>query len=107
MALLHLTDNNFRDEVLKSDLPVLVDFWAPWCGPCRAISHIIEELASELNGKIKIGKLNIEESPKTTSVYGIMSVPTLIFFKNGKVSDQFIGALDKTQLKRKIAESIL
>lgn len=107
MVLLHLTDGNFRDEVLKSDLPVLVDFWAPWCGHCRTILAIIDELAHEYKGKIKIGKLNVDESPNTASCYGIMSIPTLIFFKNGKITDQLIGALDRTQLKKKVAENVL
>lgn len=106
MSLLHLTDNNFKKEVLESDLPVLVDYWASWCGPCKMISPLIEDLAKEYAGKIKIGKLNVDESPKTATLYGIMSIPTLILFKDGKVVDQVVGALNKAELKKKIEENI-
>jgi len=106
MSLLHLTDNNFKKEVLESNLPILVDFWATWCGPCKMIAPIIEELAREYQGKIKIGKVNVDENPKTATSYGIMSIPTLIFFKNGKVIAQVAGALNKIELKRKIEENI-
>ena len=102
MALLHLTDNNFKKEVLESQLPVLVDFWASWCGPCKMITPIIEELAKEYHGKIKVAKLNVEESPKVATQYAIMSVPTLIFFKNGKVMEQAAGVLNKSEIKHKI-----
>ena len=102
MNLLHFTDANFKKDVLESNLPVLVDFWATWCGPCKMITPIIEELAKEYSGKIKIGKLNVEESPKTPSQYGVMSIPTLIFFKEGKVMEQVVGALNKAELKKKI-----
>lgn len=106
MSLLHLTDANFKKEVLESNQPVLVDFWANWCGPCKMIIPVIEELAKEYAGKIKIGKLNVDENPKTTSQYGIMSIPTLIFFKNGKVTGQITGALGKSELKKKIEENL-
>ncbi|MBM3245789.1 MAG: thioredoxin [Candidatus Omnitrophica bacterium] len=106
MSLLHLTDTNFKKEVLESSLPVLVDFWAIWCGPCRMISPIIEELAREYAGKVKIGKVNVDENPKTATQYGIMSIPTLLFFKNGKITDQVVGALSKVELKRRIEESL-
>ena len=106
MALLHLTDINFKKEVLESDLPVLVDFWATWCGPCKMISPILEELAKEYDKKFTIGKVNVEESPKTATHYGIMSVPALVFFKKGKISEQLVGALSKAQIKRKIEESL-
>lgn len=106
MALLHLTDSNFKKEVLESALPVLVDYWAPWCGPCKMVAPIIEELAKDYEGKIKIGKLNVDENPKTTTHYGIMSIPTLIFFKNGLVLEQAVGALSKTELKKKIEENL-
>ncbi len=106
MTLLHLTDNNFKKEVLESVLPVLVDFWATWCGPCKMIAPTIEELAKEYAGKIKIGKVNVDENPKTATLYGIMSIPTLLFFRNGKIVGQATGALNKTELKRKIEENI-
>ena len=106
MALLHLTDINFKKEVLESSFPVLVDFWATWCGPCKMITPILEELAKEYDKKFIIGKVNVEESPKTATQYGIMSVPTLVFFKKGKISEQLVGALSKAQIKRKIEENL-
>lgn len=106
MSLLHLTDANFKKEVLEFDLPVLVDFWAGWCGPCRVIAPILEELAKEYVGKVKIGKLNVDENPQIPTQYGIMSIPTLIFFKNGKVMEQVVGALSKSELKKKIEENL-
>ena len=106
MSLLHFTDTNFKKEVLESHLPVLVDFWAPWCGPCRMIAPIIEDLAKEYEGKIKIGKLNVDENPKTATTYGIMSIPTLMLFKNGKVAEQIVGVLNKAELKKKIEGNI-
>ena len=107
MALLHFTDSNFKKEVLESDLPVLVDFWAEWCGPCRMVAPIIEELAREYAQKIKVGKIDIDENPKIPTHYGVMSIPTFMFFKKGRVSEQVVGALSKTELKKKIEENIL
>ena len=101
-----LTDENFKKEVLESALPVLVDFWAPWCGPCKMIGPIVEELAKEYAESLVIGKVNVDENSKVATQYGIMSIPTLIFFKKGKVTDQVVGALGKTDLKRKIEENI-
>lgn len=106
MSIVHFTDSNFKKEVLESDLPVLVDFWATWCGPCKMIAPIVEELAKEYHGKIKVGKVNVDDNPKTATHYGIMSIPTLIFLKNGKVMDQLVGALTKSQLKNKIEENL-
>ena len=104
--LYHFTDGEFNEKVLQSDLPVLVDFWAPWCGPCRSIAPIIEELAKEYSGKIKVGKMNVDENPQTPSTYGIRGFPTLILFKEGKAVNQIIGAVPKAELKSMIEESI-
>jgi len=106
MALLQFTETNFKQEVLESDLPVIVDFWATWCGPCKLITPIVEELSREYQGKFKIGKLNVDDSSKIATRYGIMSIPTLMFFKKGKVMDQIVGALTKADLKKKIEENL-
>src|SRR4030043_1885914 len=97
--LVHVNDKNFASEVLKADLPVLVDFWATWCGPCRSISPIVEELAKEFLGKVKVTKLNVAASPATPSQYGVRGIPTLILFKGGKILDQIVGAVPKARLK--------
>jgi thioredoxin 1 len=107
MAVLHLSDENFKKEVLESGLAVVVDFWATWCGPCKRIAPIIEELSDEYSAKIKIGKINVEESPQTATFYGVMSIPTIIFFKNGRAIGQCVGALTKAELKKKIEEELL
>jgi thioredoxin 1 len=107
MAVIHLNDQNFKKEVLESGLPVIVDFWATWCAPCKKIAPIVEELGCEYSAKIRIGKIDVEESPATTSFYGVMSIPTLIFFKDGKVLSQCTGALSKADLKAKIEEELL
>lgn len=106
MPVIHLTDDNFKKEVLEADLPVLVDFWAAWCGPCRAIAPIIEEVSKEYENKLKIAKINIDENPKTPTHYSVMSIPTLLFFKKGRIINQVVGALSKSELKNKIAEII-
>lgn len=96
---LTFTDDNFESEVLKSDQPVLVDFWAPWCGPCQMMGPVIDELAEEMKGVAKIGKLDVDENPKKASEYGIMSIPSLKIFKGGKVVKEFMGVQQKTILK--------
>ena len=96
--ILQATDDNFDSEILKSETPALVDFWAAWCGPCRAIAPVIEELADEYADKIKIAKLNVDENPKTPGQYGIRAIPTLIVFKNGEVAEQITGAVSKAHL---------
>jgi thioredoxin 1 len=103
---LHFTDSNFKKEVLESNLPVLVDFWANWCGPCKMIAPIVDELANEYSGKMKIGKVDVDSNSAVASKYGVMSIPTLIFFKGGKVMDQVSGALNKSTLKQKIEENL-
>jgi thioredoxin 1 len=97
-----LNDGNFESEVLKSDLPVLIDFWAPWCGPCKMVGPIVEEIAKDYEGRLKVGKLNVDENSQTAGQYGIMSIPSLMFFKEGKVVDQIIGAVPKQQFVEKI-----
>lgn len=100
----HFTDLNFKKEVLESDLPVLVDFWAAWCGPCKRIAPLIDELAKEYAGKLKIGKVDVDTNSRIATEYGVMSIPTIIFFKSGKVINQVVGAVSKLDLKRKIEE---
>lgn len=100
--LLTLTQNNFDDEVLKSDIPVLVDFWAAWCGPCRMIGPIVEQLAEEYDGKIKVGKVNVDEQNELAAQYRVMSIPTLFIFKDGKIASQLIGARPKADLEEMI-----
>src|SRR3989344_8966386 len=98
------TDQNFETEVLKSTIPVVVDFWAPWCGPCKVVSPIIEELAGEFEGKVKVGKLNVDDNQAMASEYGIMSVPSIVFFKDGKPIKTMIGAQSKENFKKGIEE---
>ena len=97
-----LTDDNFSEEVLQSDQPVLVDFWAAWCGPCRMVAPIVEELAGEYDGRAKVCKLDVDAAQKTAGEFGIRSIPTLLIFKEGKVADQVIGAVPKTQITEKL-----
>lgn len=101
-ATLHFTDSAFDQEVLKSEVPVLVDFWAPWCGPCKAMSPTVDALAAEYAGKIKIGKMNTDENPATPMRYQVRGIPTLLLFKGGKVVDQRVGAMPKPEVKKMI-----
>ena len=102
MLEIELTDENFEKEVLKSDQPVLVDFWAEWCGPCQLMAPVIEELAKEYDGKAKIGKLNVDNSPNAASQFGIMSIPTLKIFKDGDVVEDLMGVQEKEFIKKKL-----
>ncbi|MFC1658379.1 thioredoxin [Candidatus Omnitrophota bacterium] len=97
-----LNDTNFKQEVLDSDIPVLVDFWASWCYPCKMVAPTVEEIAKEYQGKLKVGKLNVDEARKTATNYSIMSIPTLSIFKNGKVQEQIVGVVSKPELEKKI-----
>lgn len=101
-----LNDNNFNDEVESSDQPVLVDFWAEWCGPCRMVGPVVEELAGEYEGKAKVGKVNVDHNPQISVKYGIRSIPALLIFKNGEVVDQIIGAVPKTHIKKQLDAQI-
>jgi thioredoxin 1 len=106
IGLIHVNDKSFASEVLNSDLPVLVDFWATWCGPCRSISPVVEELAKEFSGRVKVTKLNVDESPATPTQYGVRGIPTLILFKGGKILDQLVGAHPKARLKALIEKAL-
>jgi thioredoxin 1 len=100
--VIEVTDQNFEDEVIKSTLPVLVDLWAPWCRPCLMVAPVIDKLAEKYNGKVKFCRLNVDENPQTATRYRIMSIPTLMFFKNGRVVDTVIGAVPERALQPKI-----
>jgi len=93
-----ITDANFDEEVLKSDLPVLIDFWAPWCGPCKMIGPIVEEIATDYEGKVKVAKMNVDENQNTPTKFGIRGIPTVILFKNGELAEQVVGAVPKAKL---------
>jgi len=101
-----IDDSSFESEVLKADKPVLVDFWAPWCGPCKAIAPTVEALAREYGGKIKFAKCNVDENPATPGKFGIRAIPTLIFFKDGKVAEQITGMVAKAKLEEAISKVI-
>ena len=99
MAELNFTNSNFKEEVLQSKEPVLVDFWATWCGPCRMMGPVVEEFANDYAGKVKVGKVNVDEEPELAQEYGIMSIPTIIIFKEGKIVNQVVGARTKSDLE--------
>ena len=104
MSELQLADNNFKKEVEQGKGLTVVDFWAPWCGPCQMMGPVIEELAKEYEGKVKIGKLNVDENPETSQNFQVMSIPTIVFFKDGKEVERVVGAKDKESLMDKIDE---
>lgn len=106
MKPIEVTDANFENEVLKSDKPVLVDFWAEWCGPCRMIAPIVEEIAKEYNGTLKVGKMDVDANPQVSMQFGIRSIPTLLIFKGGRVVDQVIGAVPKRVLTEKLSKHL-
>jgi len=106
MALLEVNQDTFEQEVLKSEIPVLVDLWAPWCGPCRALTPTVEDIASEYDGKLKVVKLNIDESPTIAANYSVMSIPTLLIFKDGNVEGQIVGLVGKDTIEAKFINLI-
>jgi len=101
-----VSDGDFEAEVLRSDLPVLVDFWAPWCGPCKSIAPVIEELAGQYEGRLKVAKLNVDENPMTPSRYGVRGIPNLIILRGGAVKEQIVGAVSKTRLVEAIERAL-
>ena len=106
LAALEVTDDTFSKEVLNSKLPVLVDFWAEWCGPCKMVSPIVEELSNDYNGKVKVTKLDVDSNPQTATNYGIRGIPTLLMFKDGSAVDQIVGAVPKQDIAKRLDKII-
>ena len=106
MKPVEVTDSNFQNEVLNSATPVLIDFWAEWCGPCKMIAPLVEELAKEYDGKLKVGKVDVDSNQQVSMQFGIRSIPTLLIFKQGKVVDQLVGAVPKKMLVEKITKHL-
>ena len=105
-AVVHIGDVDFNEEILKADKPALVDFWAPWCGPCRSLGPTVEALAGQYCGQLKVAKVNIDDNPKTAATYGVMSIPTLILFKEGKILDTIVGLVPKERLEAFIKKAL-
>ncbi len=104
--IVEVVDSVFDKEVMESEIPVLVDFWAPWCGPCRALSPVIEEISNDYEGSVKVGKVNVDENPQTTMKFRIRSIPTLIVFKNGEVAEQIVGAVPKSEIEKVLNKTL-
>ena len=105
-SVLEFTDSNFQTEVLSSQQPVLVDFWAPWCGPCKMLAPTIEQLAGEFEGKVRIGKLNTDDNPQVASSYGISAIPTVLLFKGGSIVDRFVGVTPKAKMSASLTSHL-
>jgi len=105
-AIVELNDASFDTEVINSEKPVLVDFWAPWCGPCKALGPVIEEISNDFVDRVKVGKVNVDENPEISMKFGIRSIPTLIVFKNGEVQDQIIGAVPKSEIEKALEKVV-
>lgn len=104
--IINVSDSNFDSVILKSDMPALVDFWASWCAPCKAIAPVVEEMAAQYSGKVRVAKMNVDDNPATPGKYGVRGIPTLILFKNGKIVDQLVGAVPKSQIKELIDKAL-
>ncbi len=104
--IINVSDSNFDSIILKSDMPALVDFWASWCAPCKAIAPVVDEMAAQYNGKVRVAKMNVDDNPATPGKYGVRGIPTLILFKNGKIVDQLVGAVPKGQIKELIDKAL-
>jgi thioredoxin 1 len=102
----NISDDTFDSEVLQSSVPVLIDFWAPWCGPCKAIAPIVDEVANDYAGKLKVVKMNVDDNPRTPSRYGVRGIPNLILFKNGEVQQQIVGAVPKAHLVKAVSSVV-
>ncbi len=105
-AIVELNDSSFDTEVINSEKPVLVDFWAPWCGPCKALGPVIEEISNDFVDRVKVGKVNVDENPEISMKFGIRSIPTLLVFKNGKLQDQIIGAVPKSEIEKALEKVV-
>lgn len=105
-TVIELSDSVFESEVIQSDIPVLVDFWAPWCGPCKAMAPTVSQISKDFAGRLKVGKINVDENQETSVQFGIRSIPTLLFFKNGKIVDQIVGAVSQSELEQSVGKAL-